>query len=132
LKTSLSYLPAYIQEDLQSITEAIVRLTNPEMVILFGSYARGTHTKPINGSLDEYKSDYDILVITQHPFDPPGFNKDLNNEEGREMFPQLTTIQAIFHDIVFLRKELREHNYFFVDILREGVMLYMTGNFQLK
>ncbi len=41
MKTTLDQLPEDKQEELKSAVEIIREYTTPEMIILFGSYARG-------------------------------------------------------------------------------------------
>lgn len=41
MKKSLFHLPEHKQLELAEITDIIVKETSPEMIILFGSYARG-------------------------------------------------------------------------------------------
>jgi uncharacterized protein len=134
LKTSLEHLPALKQEELTSIKEMIIKLVNPEMIILFGSYSRGDWVEDryrLNGTLYEYKSDFDILVVTEHHQDMPfGFAKQVRRKVKRA--ENLQTIpHIIFHDINFLNKELEEGHYFFKDILEEGTLLYNTGSYDL-
>jgi predicted nucleotidyltransferase/HEPN domain-containing protein len=113
---------------------AIVRLVEPEMVILFGSYSRGDWVDERHyedGTLYEYKSDYDILVVTEHHQDmPPGLSKSVRQKIKRAERLQ-STPHIIFHDINFLNKELEEGHYFFRDILHEGILLYTTRKYEL-
>jgi predicted nucleotidyltransferase/HEPN domain-containing protein len=134
LKTSLDHLPASKQEELTSINEMIIKLVNPEMIILFGSYSRGDWVEDryrVNGTLYEYKSDFDILVVTEHHQDIPfGFAKQVRRKVKKA--ENLQTIpHIIFHDINFLNRELEEGHYFFKDILEEGTLLYTTSKFEL-
>jgi HEPN domain-containing protein/predicted nucleotidyltransferase len=134
VKTSLSHLPEDKQQEIQSITESIVQLVKPEMVILFGSYSRGDWVEDRHiedGITVEYKSDYDILVVTGKPQDMPhGLGKDVRRKIKKAEHLQ-TTPHIIFHDIKFLNTELEEGHYFFADIVKEGTMLYNTGGHQL-
>jgi len=134
VKISLAHLPEDKQQEIQSITEAIVQLVKPEMVILFGSYSRGDWVEDRHiedGILVEYKSDYDILVVTTKPQDMPfGLGKEVRRKIKRAEHLQ-TTPHIIFHDIKFLNTALEEGQYFFADIVKEGTMLYNTGNYQL-
>ena len=41
MKTSLAHLPKNKREELKEITSIITEFTEAEMVVLFGSYARG-------------------------------------------------------------------------------------------
>ena len=49
------------QQDLDQMVQVIVREVNPEVVILFGSHARGDATA---------ESDVDLMVVEQAPFSP--------------------------------------------------------------
>jgi predicted nucleotidyltransferase/HEPN domain-containing protein len=132
LKTSLSNLPEHKQEELRSITEDIVALLQPEMVILYGSHSRGDWVEDsyVEDHITyEYSSDYDILVITKHQQDTPFRVAKQTKKKIRRS--RKTKPQLIFHDIKFVNTELEEGHYFFVDIQKEGTMLYDTGNFQL-
>jgi uncharacterized protein len=42
MKKSLSHLPDHKQAELREIIDLILKEAAPEMIILFGSYARGT------------------------------------------------------------------------------------------
>ena len=53
MKTGLEYLPLHKQTELANIVKIITGVCMPEMIILFGSYARGDFNE---------KSDIDILV----------------------------------------------------------------------
>jgi HEPN domain-containing protein/predicted nucleotidyltransferase len=134
LKTSLEQLPDHKKYEINSIMTAIVRLVQPEMVILFGSYSRGDWVDERHyqdGTLYEYKSDYDILVVTEHHQDmPPGLGKSVRQKIKRAERLQ-STPHIIFHDINFLNKELEEGQYFFKDIVKEGTLLYSTGKYEL-
>ena len=60
MKTSLDHLPLHKREQLAAIA-AMVQATAPvEMIILFGSYARGNWVEDL---VTGYFSDYDLMVI---------------------------------------------------------------------
>jgi uncharacterized protein len=69
MKTSLSHLPEKKQFEINHIVEIIREVINPEIIILFGSYAKGKQVEHRytgrDGSLNEYLSDYDFLVVTK-------------------------------------------------------------------
>lgn len=69
MKKSLTHLPKHKQTELRLITDTIIdSYPGAEMVILFGSFARGNWVADTykQGHITyEYKSDYDILVITE-------------------------------------------------------------------
>ena len=71
MKTSLNHLPAEKRQEVEIIAMTIRQIVSEtEMVILFGSYARGDwkdglHTQGRGRLTIHKKSDYDILVITR-------------------------------------------------------------------
>lgn len=93
-------------------------------IILFGSYARGTwvdepHTKK------GYKSDYDLLVVVN--------DRRLTDfatywSKAQDRLLHLSEVQTPVSLIVHSRREvntaLYEGQYFFVDIRRDGIVLY--------
>ncbi len=69
MKENLSHLPQRKRHELARIV-SIIREAAPqaEMIILFGSYARGQAVEDTyveDGITYEYKSDFDILVIVE-------------------------------------------------------------------
>ncbi len=59
---SLQHLPPKKQEELQAIVELIGSTLHPEMILLFGSYARGDWVEDVyqeGGITYEYQSDSD-------------------------------------------------------------------------
>lgn len=132
MKTSLDHLPAGHQENLEIIKEIIVSSLNPEMIILFGSYARGDYVERDytveDGITYEYNSDYDILIVGEERIrkNPIAMVK---KRIAKQYFLTPTTI--IEHNIGYLNEEISQNNYFFIDVLKEGILLYDTGNYQL-
>jgi HEPN domain-containing protein/predicted nucleotidyltransferase len=138
MKTDLSHLPPEDQSALRSIAERIREAVPVEMMILFGSYARGDwvidrYTE--DGVLYEYISDYDILVVG-----PPLSDAGENGAHKRDMKVEIEIDKAlhrkskasvIVHDIKYLNSRLEEGHYFFTDIVKEGVLLYDSGNYAL-
>jgi predicted nucleotidyltransferase/HEPN domain-containing protein len=136
LKTGIDHLPAGRQSEIQKIVEAIRKRFPAEMIILFGSFARGNwvddqYTE--NGIIYEYKSDFDILVVvdTEVLAIRKESNKHWQNKLRRDA-PLETSVNVIFHGIEYLNSEIETGNYFFVEILKEGIMLYDSGKFKLS
>lgn len=131
MKVSLEYLPDYKQRQLKEIAEIIVKAVDPEKVILFGSHATGRwveHRYTEGGITYEYISDYDILVITKSGDDRKDYEvQDII--ENRCIYK--TPVTVIAHDIDFINKMLREGQYFFTDIEKEGILLYDAGSVPL-
>ena len=67
MKTDLSHLPEQKQAELKAMVALLIpHYTEIEMIILFGSYARGTWVADKyveKGNTYEYTSDYDLLII---------------------------------------------------------------------
>lgn len=127
-------LPKEKQEELQLLAELLKNCKGVEMVILFGSYARGEQVEDMyieKGIIYEYKSDFDILVATTH--DDLKNNHKIQEKVDKELAGKvLTTINIIFHSVKQLNQALSMGNYFFQDIKKEGIVLYDSGKFKLQ
>jgi predicted nucleotidyltransferase/HEPN domain-containing protein len=101
------------------------------MIILFGSYARGEWVEDYQEN-HEYVSDYDILVITADR------KTAKRNKTWRDLEAQLrdhkeiTKTNIIHHSIGFVNDRIEKQNYFFLDILNEGIVLYDSGNCEIS
>ncbi len=137
MKTDLSHLPPEDQQALRRIAERIREAVPAEMIILFGSYARGdwvVDRYDEDGVTYEYVSDYDILVIVPPPKDlgydgPVRFDQKIELDVDEALGASRVT--AIAHNISYLNTKLQEGHYFFSDIVKEGVLLYDSGNYEL-
>src|SRR4051812_12264343 len=112
MKTTLPNLQEHKQAELKAIvTSLIPRFTEIEMIILFGSYARGTWVEDKymeKGNTYEYKSDYDLLVILSKNGHA---NSDTLTQSIGTRLNELklaTPVHPIFHGIEFVNAELRE------------------------
>jgi uncharacterized protein len=136
LKTGINHLSTNRQSEIQEITDVIRQRFPTEMIILYGSFARGDwvddrYTE--NGTIYEYKSDYDILVVVDTEI--LAIRKESNNHWQNKLRRDTvleTSLNVIFHGIEYLNSEIENGNYFFVDILKEGIMLYDSGKFNLS
>lgn len=132
----LAHIPEEKQTELNHLTRLLANCKDVEMVILFGSYARGTFVEDSyteKGIHYEYKSDFDILVVTTHDDLKQKFR--LEEKIEKELLNTglvLTTVSLIFHSIKHLNQTLIEGNYFFKDIKKEGIALHDTGEFKLQ
>lgn len=134
MNTSLEHLPVNKQDELSAIKEIVLDcIPKTEMIILFGSYARGDWVEDVyqeNGTTYEYISDFDILVVTTKDIhDMKRDWKKVRSRIDKKNFRTKTSI--ISHGIHFLNERIEHSYYFFVDVLNEGVMLYDSGNYQL-
>lgn len=129
MKNTLDHLPEQKQHELQRAVEIIREEVNPEMIILFGSYARGDWVEDLDPETLQYRyqSDFDLLVImkSQREADRVEQNKALS----RRLFKTIhrTPVSLIAEAIDFINRRLRKSQYFYIDIQREGVMLYDSG-----
>lgn len=131
MKTSLSHLPDHKQEELAALTQIITATVTVEMVILFGSHARGDWVEDYQENM-EYVSDYDILVITKDRKAAKDgekwwdLRKKLNNNDEQ------TRVTIIQHSIGFVNDKIERNQYFFADILKEGILIFDSGNCKLS
>ena len=64
MKQDITHLPERKQQELKTITQIICDIAKPEMVILFGSYARDDWVEDkYDKTHYRYQSDFDILVL---------------------------------------------------------------------
>jgi predicted nucleotidyltransferase/HEPN domain-containing protein len=133
MKTELSHLPNKKQLELQRVIEIIREEIDLEMLILFGSYARGDWVEDLDPETLQYRyqSDFDLLVVTETPRQADRIEQ--NNKLSRRLAKTIhrTPISLIAEDIQFVNRRLRKSQYFYIDILREGIILYDSGKFKL-
>ena len=132
---SLDYLPEEKREEIKEICDLIVEEMHPAMIILFGSYARDTWAEEITreeGINLEFKSDYDILVVTARDLNRSSNNKWINVQRklGGRKFS--TSVSVIQHSAGYINKELIAGGYFFTDVIREGKVIYDSGQVTLE
>jgi uncharacterized protein len=106
-----------------------------EKIILFGSYASGKWVEDRaikNGKVvSEYRSDFDILVVTQKGTSDSNWLDLCIDEEIDDHNEVQTEVNIIHHNIHFLNDRITESYYFFTDIAQEGVLLYDSGRYEL-
>ena len=126
LTSILTHLPENNVRELEVVTQRLIDTGKVEIVILFGSYARGNF-KEKKGRTKGKKSDYDILAISS----------DINSRnalrsELRAKFNDIgSVVQLIAEPIAFVNSNLEERQYFFTDIKREGKILFDSGKYRL-
>ena len=108
-----------------------------EMIILYGSYARGTFVEYDErdefGILTSFMSDYDLLVVTSN-MDVQEVGHLLNTVDDKyyKRPDYQVPIQFINDDIEKLNSDLSERRYFYTGIKKQGIMLYDSGNYKLE
>ena len=130
MKTSLTHLPESKQQELHRVTQLIVETIAPEKIILYGSYATGEWQEDRYAEkhlVYGYDSDYDLLVVT----------KAGDRRKDYEITSQITNfaryrapVNVITHDIDYINNKLSIGQYFFTEIVQQGVLLYDAGNVQ--
>lgn len=134
MQTDISHLPEAKQRELERITEIIRAQGEVAMVILFGSYARGDWREEKDlppKRWSGHASDYDILVVVREPSQASDatYRKALRAEANAPKFS--AHVRPIVHDIQDVNTNLEEGRYFFLDIKREGRLLYDSDEFAL-
>ena len=149
MRTDLTHLPAAKQRELERIVETIFdefrgvteNATGPRKgarilkIILFGSHARGDWVDaPL--SANQYKSDYDILVIVSQ--------KEMTDRaaywaKAEERLIRAYTIEKTLHTPVnFIVHSLHEVNdglshgrVFFMEVAKDGIAIYEADDREL-
>jgi uncharacterized protein len=133
MKTSLSHLPENKQHEIARIVEIIKEVANPEMIILFGSYAKGTYTEHTYTGRDgiryEYISDYDLLVVTKDTLEK---SYELDDQITNRARMYKSAVNMEIHDIAYINEGLEVGQYFFSDIIKEGIVLFDNGAIQFS
>lgn len=102
-------------------------------LILFGSYARGDWVEDRKSG---YRSDYDLLVVVnKETFADP---HDYWDQAADHLLRELTVtkhletpVNFIVHSLMYLNDQLAHGRPFFVDIARDGIMIYEAPGFPL-
>lgn len=144
MRVDLDHLPpvqqaelAHVRDTLMSeFAQAIATATQPWKkngkilkIILFGSYARNDWVdEPENG----YQSDFDLLVIVSHEdlTDIAGYWYIVEDKILHDPAVQ-RPVNIIVHTLDEVNKALGRGEYFWVDIVRDGVVLYELPNHAL-
>jgi predicted nucleotidyltransferase len=144
LKDKLKHLPAGKIAGLEFITDKIIETGLAEMVVLYGSHARGDYKdgkiKEVGGIPTIFRSDYDILVIVDKPdekeqpdkrlsYFQPVFVGETAIKIKDVLRPYLNEIpvQVIVEQISRVNQLIEDRQFFFLDIQREGIELYNSG-----
>ncbi len=133
---SLSHLPERKRGELARIV-SIIRQAVPqaEMIILFGSYARGDAVEDVTTeghTTYEYSSDFDILVIVKSKALADNLDLWYQLEDEAGKLPVQTPVKIIAHEINFVNNKLKKGQYFFSDLKKEGIILYDSKNCELS
>lgn len=124
LKQILSHLPAERISDLEQIVQKIVDTHRVDIIVLFGSFARGDF-KTERGATQGKKSDFDILIVTED-----NARKKQVVAKLRNAFKDMEiVVQTLVVTIGVVNKALEENQYFYSDIKKEGIELFNSGRY---
>ena len=139
MKKSIAFLPKKNREDLKYLVELILdKIPVCEMIILYGSYARGTYVsydeREEFGIPTSFKSDYDILVINSAwSYDKIENNlasvRNIYDKRGDHRYR--VPVQFIHDSIKKVNEDLKYSRYFYTELKRDGIMLYNRGKNKL-
>ena len=146
MNSSLDHLPEGKRRELAHVVEtvragfadAIASRTQPRFragkllkIVLFGSYARGDW---IEDPVGRYFSDYDLLVVVNHDdlTDLAEFWEATENRLLADLSAGTvlrTPVSLIYHSLEDVNDKLRLGRYFFMDILKDGIVLIEEPGF---
>ena len=139
MKKSIAFLPKKNREDLKYLVELILdKIPVCEMIILYGSYARGTYVsydeREEFGIPTSFKSDYDILVINSAWSYDKIENKlasvrNIYDKRGDHRYR--VPVQFIHDSIKKVNEDLKYSRYFYTEMKPDGIMLYNRGKNKL-
>lgn len=141
MKKSIKHLPQKSQRRIHLIVDLINKYVKGHcMIILYGSYARGNYVT-LDVSTEEwgqeriFQSDFDILIII--PNNAYSVVERQLEKVEREYEKALgvtihTPLDMIVESIDDVNKKLERKQYFFTDIIREGILLYDDGSCKLS
>lgn len=143
MKQGIEHFPEQTQEELTVLLEEIRHhIPACDMIILYGSYARDKYViwdeREENGIHTSYQSDFDILVVvsvSNYKVTENTLRKKVTegyNARIGKKYQHITPPQFIVENIKSLNDNLKKTNYFFTDIIREGILLFDNGQFQLS
>ena len=128
MKTSLTHLSENKQYEIRRIVDIIQEVVSPEKIILFGSHAKGTQVEhryqTKDGIIHEYISDYDFLVVTQDNPEKTYVQESKIMDRVDHFNPP---VNLEIHEIDYINEGLAWGQYFFADIVKEGILLFDSG-----
>jgi len=144
LDEKLQHLPPHKRQELALATQIIFRgfrqaLSNRTQkhrrdgrilkLVLFGSYARGNWVEdPVGG----YFSDFDLLIVVDKPnFVDPEYwwrTEERLIEERQGTGDIKTRVELVVESYANINSKIAQGIPFFVDILRDGIVLYETDH----
>ena len=119
MKSTLSHLPQTKQDQLKALTRIILDKVPAEMIILFGSYARGDWVEDYQEKY-EYVSDFDILIITKDKNSAKQVKKSRELDKELMNNAEITRTSIIYHSIGFVNDKIERNYYCLLYTSRRG------------
>ncbi len=134
MQTDLSDLPENKRGELAEIVRLVREAAEVEMIVLYGSYARGDWKEEKDLDPERWSgqvSDYDLLIVVaeQAQVGDELFWKQVADKLNGNGFS--AHVRPIVYDANEINMALAEDRYFFRDIREQGRMLYDSKHFQL-
>ncbi|GGC35935.1 DNA-binding protein [Parapedobacter defluvii] len=131
MNRNLSHLPEGKQSELAEIVKIIREIADPAKIILFGSHTSDKWVEDEyveKGATYSYISDYDILVVLSNGDKEK--EHDVASKIENRTLKYKNDVSPIVHSIDYVNKGLEMGQYFFRDIVSEGVVLFDNGKFE--
>ncbi len=140
MKENITHLNINKQEEINRILKIILKIgknhIKPEMIILFWDYVKwNTLLNNLVKEWDqtvEYNTIIQILVITKKP------TQEKNMRLSREIISQIkndkkiiNSTNIIIEDIFSFNQWISESRYFYLDIIREWILLYDSKKYKI-
>jgi len=141
VKTELDHLPQAKRHELAHVVEvirasfafALARRTQPRLragvlrkIILYGSHTRGDW---VDDPVGRYFSDFDLLVVVSD--DELTDVSEFWERTEKRLMTELSTgkvlrapVSPIYHSLADVNDKLKLGRYFFIDIVRDGIVLF--------
>ncbi|MES2338742.1 MAG: nucleotidyltransferase and HEPN domain-containing protein [Pseudomonadota bacterium] len=150
MRTGIDHLPASKQRELERVVALLFaefadataiavsdwkKQARILKVILYGSYARGDWVDEPH-TAKGYQSDFDLLIIVNNAklTDRAGFWSSAEDRLNRELAitkTLKTPVNFIVHTLQEVNNALIDGRYFFIDIARDGAVLYESDPSEL-
>lgn len=132
MKTTIAHLPEQKQTELRRAVEIVLDYCEPDLIILFGSHARGDwqEERAPDGVNYQFQSDFDLLLVVRT--EQQARQIERLDALRRQLANAISTpVSLIAEDLGHINQQLANARYFYVDIVREGIVLHDTGRAQL-
>lgn len=142
MKIDLDHLPAERRNWIIHVADTIRDYADVEMIILYGSYARGDYVEDPIGRSDNfggpgdgsspYYSDLDICVLTEKLKVARKIERSESLRKRLRRGDDRMPLSVIAHTMKHFNRLLELGEYFYVDIAKEGVLLFDSERHRLK